>query len=298
LPEPVGAGDPTRCVVRDVLRRNVRALITHDVQVRRDLPDAVHQMRVNARRIRSALKTFADILDPEWSESLRIELKWLADALAGARDNEVLLDRLLGQLRALPESLIIGPVEARITKVVGGSLETGSGQALETLRSERYVVLLERLVDAAWEPMTAPAAEEPIGKAVPPLIQEAWKKLARRAGRLEQRDATAEDWHQTRIAAKQLRYSCDAVEPTFGKPAKALSKQAAAIQDVLGEHQDAVIAADTLRALATGRGGGSVAFTLGLLHARQTDAAAASRADFRRAWAKGSRSRYRRWLST
>ena len=77
-----------------------------------------------------------------------------------------------------------------------------------------------------------------------------------------------------------------------------MSKQAEEVQEVLGEHQDAVIAADTLRAIATERGGGSVAFTLGLLHARQSDAVAASRAEFRRVWAKASRPRYRRWLST
>ena len=71
LPEPVGDDEPVRCLVRDVLRRNVRALITHDVEVRRDLPDGVHQMRVSARRLRSALKTFAVLLDPEWAESLR-----------------------------------------------------------------------------------------------------------------------------------------------------------------------------------------------------------------------------------
>jgi CHAD domain-containing protein len=298
LPEPVSDDEPVRCVIRDVLRRNVRALITHDVEIRRGLPDAVHQMRVSARRLRSALKTFAVLLDPEWAESLRTELKWLADALSGARDNEVLLERLLRQLHKLPDDLIVGPVEARIEKVVGGSLEAGGGQAVETLRSERYVVLLERLVDASWEPMTAPAAEEPARTAVPPLIKKASKKLAKRAARLDALDAANHDWHQTRIAAKQLRYSCDAVEPTFGKPAKVLSQQAEAVQDILGEHQDAVIAADTLRAIATERGGGSVAFTLGLLHARQSDAAHAARAEFWRVWPTASRPRYRRWLST
>lgn len=298
LPGPIGLDEPARCAVRDVLRRTVRALIAHDVEVRRDLPDGVHQMRVNARRIRSALKTFARLLDPEWAESLRSELKWLADTLAGARDNEVLLERLLGQLDELPDAEIVGPVRARIEKVVGGSLEAGSGEALETLRSERYVVLLERLVDAAWEPMTAPNAEEPVRLAVRPLIDETWKRLAKRAKRLDHWDATDQDWHKARIAAKQLRYSCDAVEATFGKPAKALSKRAEAVQECLGEHQDAVIAADTLRGMATGRGGASVAFTLGLLHARQTHAAAASRAEFRQVWAEASRPRYRRWLST
>jgi CHAD domain-containing protein len=297
LPRPTGLDEPVRCALRDVLRRNVRALLTHDVEVRRDLPDAVHQMRVNARRIRSALKTFAPILDPEWAESLRAELKWLADALAGARDNEVLLERLLEQLDELPSTDVVGPVRARIEKVVGGSLEAGSGEALETLRSERYVVLLERLVDAAWEPMTSPTGEEAVRVAVPALVTAAWMQLAKRIKRLDDTDATDHDWHKVRISAKQLRYSCDAVVPTYGKPARQLSKQAAAVQEVLGEHQDAVIAAETLRDMAVGRGGASTAFTLGVLHARQTEAAKAARAEFRRVWAKAGRPRYRGWLT-
>jgi CHAD domain-containing protein len=297
LPQAVGRDEPVRCVVRDVLRRNVRALILHDVAVRRERPDGVHQMRVNARRIRSALKTFAPILDPAWAESLRAELKWLADALAGARDNEVLLDRLSDDLDALPASSVVGPVRARIEKVVGGSARAGNVAAIDTLRSERYIVLLERLVDAAWEPMTSPAGEEPAGSAVPSLVTDAWRRLNRRVRRLDGPDATDHDWHKARIAAKQLRYSCDAVQPVFGKPAKALSKRAEAVQEVLGEHQDAVIAADTLRSLATSRGSGPVAFTLGLLYARQTEAAGTARAEFRRVWAKASRSKYRRWLA-
>jgi CHAD domain-containing protein len=181
--------------------------------------------------------------------------------------------------------------------VLGGASEAGNADALATLRSERYVVLLERLVDAAWEPMTAPEAEEPARTAVPALITATWHRLRKRVRRLDSDRATDHDWHKVRIAAKQLRYSCDAVEPVVGKPARRLSKQAERIQDTLGEHQDAVVSAAFLREQATSRGSGTVAFTLGVLHARQTDAARVARAEFRRVWAKASRSRHRRWLA-
>ena len=113
-PARVGLDEPARCAVRDLLRRNVRTLIANDVAVRREQPDAVHQMRVAARRLRSALKTFGPLLDPEWAGSLRAELKWLADALAGARDNEVLLERLTPDLDRLADDLVVGPVRAKI----------------------------------------------------------------------------------------------------------------------------------------------------------------------------------------
>jgi CHAD domain-containing protein len=281
-----------------MLRRNVRSLITFDVAVRRDQPDAVHQMRVTARRLRSGLKTFGPLLDPEWATSLRVELKWLADSLAGARDNEVLLERLIRDLDDLPPQLVVGPVRDRIEHVVGGDLKTGGGSALQALRSERYIVLLERLVDAAWEPMTSPAAEAPVRDAVPALVTEAWDQLARGAQRLAKRSATDHDWHGVRIDAKQLRYTCEAVEPMFGKPARELARHAELVQEVLGEHQDATMAADLLYSMATARGAGTIAFTLGLLHERQTEAAASARTEFRRVWADASRPRLRRWLGS
>jgi inorganic triphosphatase YgiF len=295
-PSTVSLEQPTRVGIRDILRSQIRALITHDVAVRRDHTDAVHQMRVTARRMRATLKTFGSLLDPDWAGSLRSELKWLADSLAGARDSEVLLDRLGRELDELPDELVIGPVRTRIQQVVGGNLAAGSGAVMQALRSERYIVLLERLVDAAWEPMTTPEAEAPIMEVMPALVRASWERLAEDAGKLTKRAATDHHWHEVRIDAKQLRYVCEAVEPMFGKPARQLAQQAEDVQEVLGEHQDAVIAADVLHSMATARGSGSISFTLGLLHSRQTEAAAAAREDFRRVWADASRPKYRRWL--
>jgi CHAD domain-containing protein len=305
MPGPVPLDEPARVGVRDVLRRNVRALITHDVEVRREQPDAVHQMRVTTRRLRSALKTFGPLLDPEWALALRAELKWLADSLAGARDSEVLLARLTRDLDDLPESLVIGPVRTRIEQVVGSNLQAGSGQARETLRSERYIVLLERLVDAAWEPMTSPEGEQSVGRALPALVAVAWDQLTRDAKQLlkssdssESWPGASQNWHGVRIDAKQLRYACEAVEPMFGKPARELARHAEEVQEALGEHQDAVIAADVLHSMATAKGAGTVAFTLGLLHSRQTEAAAAAQAEFTRVWADASRPKLRKWLGS
>lgn len=297
LPSAVEVDEPARYVVRDVLRRNVRAMITNDVAARRELPDAVHQLRVSTRRLRSALKSFLPLLDPQWATSLRAELSWLADSLAGARDSEVLLERLQRDLDALDPDLVIGPVRQKIEREIGDQLAAGGYEVLDTLRSERYVVLLERLVDAAWEPMTTPIAEGSVEEVIPTLVNDTWKTLNKRVNRLADPETDVEDWHKVRIAAKQLRYTCDAVTPVYGKPAKRLSQQAEKVQECLGEHQDAVVAADTLLTLATSRGAGTVTFTLGLLHSRQTEAAASARAEFWHIWAEASRSQYRKWLS-
>ena len=66
-------------------------------------PEGVHQARVATRRLRSHLRTFRKLLEPEWAEPLRDELGWLGDELGGVRDADVLLDRLKSRIAALDD---------------------------------------------------------------------------------------------------------------------------------------------------------------------------------------------------
>jgi inorganic triphosphatase YgiF len=295
-PELVTVKSPAHEALRSILRRYVRTLLAEDVHLRRSGEDAVHKMRVAARRLRSALHTFGSLLDPQWSADLQAELKWLADSLGQARDSEVQLERLLRDVDALPPDLVVGDVRDRLSKALGSDLAAGGLSALESLRGERYVVLLERLVDAAWEPLTTAEAEGRTEHVIPPRIDAAWGQLVKRVNKLGSATASAQDWHKARISAKRTRYAAEAVAPIFGSPAKDFAKRVEAVQEVLGEHQDAVVAGETLRRLATAPRTRSVAFTLGVLHARQAEAMRAARAAFPGRWAAAKSPRLRRWL--
>jgi len=48
------------------------------------------------------LRSFEPLLDPEWTEALASELRWLAVILGTARDAEVLRDRLAHAVTTLP----------------------------------------------------------------------------------------------------------------------------------------------------------------------------------------------------
>jgi CHAD domain-containing protein len=295
-PGPVDLGDPARLAIVAILRRYVRAFMAQDPAVRQGRSDSVHQMRVASRRLRSALKTFGPLVDDVWAKSLRDELKWVADSLGAARDNEVLLARLMRDLDALPPEVVLGPVRARIEAELGGDLARARAAAVETLETDRYLALVDRLVDAAWDPMTTGLAEQTSGRALPECVGSAWKRLARDAARLRRAGATDEDWHEARIAAKQVRYACEAVAPFFGKAAKALAVRAEEVQEVLGEHQDAVIASAVLRRLATAPKPTAGGFTLGLLYAQQCDAMAAAQSRFGGVWAETAKDKHRKWL--
>ena len=229
------AGD----LVRASLANGLRAVVDQDLAVRRDLPDAVHQMRVACRRLRSDLRTFADLLDDARVEDLRGELAWLGDRLGAARDLEVLVERL--HVRAHEgDRLDVRPVEALLLAQEAEALTA----ALDALRSERYVALLVLLHDLASSArLSEQAAERP--RAVRRLVAARDRKLDKALRQLGADDPDAA-WHRARILAKRARYASEATAAVLASS----GKRAKRLQALLGEHQDAVVAADRLLVLA------------------------------------------------
>lgn len=96
-------------VVLAYLRQQVTRLQALDPLVRAGEPDSVHQMRVTARRLRSTLQSFGQVLPRSRTAELVAGLKWLGVVLGEARDAEVLAGRLDRELRDTPPELVLGP---------------------------------------------------------------------------------------------------------------------------------------------------------------------------------------------
>lgn len=262
LPLPADGGFAADAI-RSAISTHVRHLLLADVSVRRDLPDAVHQMRVAARRLRSVLKTFGPLVDAEWSTILREELGWVANELGAIRDTEVLMHRLDDDAELLGEP-DAARARAAIDARLQARLDTGRSGALAALRSDRHEWLVEDLVTAANSPRLLDDAYQPVGDALRPLVRRAWRALEKSVQQLHI-DGPAEEWHRARIRAKQARYSVESVAPIFGKRAKQLAEELSEVTEVLGEHQDACIAQQVLRELAQTTDG-PTGFALGRLH--------------------------------
>jgi len=305
VPEPavVTPKQPARDAIQAHLARHTRRLRAADIGVRRDQPDAVHQMRVSARRLRSGLQVFRPLLDQPWADELREELAWVAGELGDYRDTEVLLARLEDHLDRLPEDVDREAARVHIETVLTQRLADARERALAMLESPRYHDLHVRLVQAAADPVTTDKALLPSRTVVPPLVERAWKKLARETTRLladeQTRPGGAPDaeWHQARISAKKARYAAEAAAPVFGEEAAAFAKQLSRVTEILGEHQDAAIAADRIVELAhTKRVAAAAAFGLGALLGVEQESARATREEFAGVWAEVTRRRWRRWL--
>jgi CHAD domain-containing protein len=285
LPHPgrVLASDPASELVAASLRTGTRRLLLADIGVRRREEDAVHQMRVACRRMRGDLKTFRPLIEPLWGESLRTELSWLAGCLGDARDLEVLRERLRGMVSDGTPPYDMDAFE-RLDAILAAREEVALGVGADALASDRYLRLLDVLVEAARAPIVSEAASESCSKTLPPLVRATWDKLAKRARKLAHDDHD-ELWHEARIKAKQARYAAEAVTEVLGRGAARMAAAAKSAQEVLGEHQDAAIAADTLNDLGHAHlDDGALCLVAGRLLQANRCAVADSRRAFGPAW--------------
>ncbi|PVD06999.1 CYTH and CHAD domain-containing protein [Streptomyces sp. CS147] len=285
---PRTAGDHVLAYVREQIATIVRL----DPAVRRELPDSVHKMRVATRRLRSTFKTHRRILDREVTDPLGAELKWLAAELGLDRDQEVLDERIGSRVEALPATLTLGPVGGRL-RAWSAARRTGSRRRIiDVLDGQRYLALLEALDALVADPPLRPAAGKAPGRALPRAVLKDYEKLARRMDHaLEHPPGPERDtaMHEARKAAKRARYAGESARPALGKPAKRFAQRVKAVQSVLGDHQDSVVAREALRALAIeAHAAGETAFTWGLLYGQEEAAAEARERELPEVWARAS----------
>jgi CHAD domain-containing protein len=291
-PEPAKPSDRTGSgtagrMLSAYVNEQVQALQEQDPEVRDHVPDAVHQMRVATRRLRSALGTQKRLLEAETTAALRGELKWLAGVLGEVRDTEVMQERLLELLATEPPELVMGPVARRINEELSAEYSAGYRTLLETMDHKRYFRLLDSLDEFRTDlPLTAKADEKPKSAAV--AIGKDGKRLRKAVKAARSNRGTPhgdESLHEARKAAKRLRYAAEAAAAVDAKHAGRLEQAAHSIQKVLGRHQDSVVAREVLRRLATEAFmQGENAFSYGRLHALEQGLAAQTETDFYDNW--------------
>ena len=267
-------------VVLSYLRDHVAAIARCDPLVRRDEPDAVHQMRVATRRTRSALQAFGRIIDREATRPLCAELKWLGATLGQARDTEVMRDLLEASLAGIPAALVSGPVEARIAAHFTAELTRAGKTAVAALDGRRYRRLRDDLDGLLVRPPFTPLAERRAGKVLAKPVRRAGRRLLRALAAVPEAEDREVALHEARKAAKRARYAAEAAVPALGGAAGLQAAAAKDMQQVLGDHHDSVVARALLLDLAgQARGAAEDTFTYGLMYQRQAGRAASIEQD-------------------
>ena len=255
--------------LRELLGDQLREIHAHDPGTRLgDDPESLHDMRVAVRRTRALLRAGRDLLATDTSD-LSARLKELGGVLGDVRDLDVLIEHLDGEVAQL------GEPDAREARALVHSLSRGRvGRRrglLATLDSAEYLALLDEF--AATLATLEPAEVE---VTLDELAAQAAKRLRKAVAELPDEPEDGE-LHRIRKLGKRARY---AAELAGNEDVVACAKK---LQDVLGEHQDAVVAEERLRALAE-RATPARAVAAGRLVERERRRKATARGDWPKAW--------------
>ena len=260
------------------LQEQNREILTHDPATRLgDDPNALHDHRVAVRRLRAMLRAGRPLLDQRWADDLRQSWRTAGRALADVRDLDVLLTQVETDAQALDEPMRSG------ARDLLERLQTRRDQAhrelSDALCEAWYVSLLNRLERAVEAPRFAGSGS----------LSKELRKEHRRAQRHVRRLAkqpSDRDLHEVRKAVKRARYAAELGDAVGAKGTRKYIKRAKDIQDVLGDHQDAIVAANVLAELDREVTRPVAHMAAEALIDRQLARRAEARAAFPKAWAR------------
>jgi triphosphatase len=246
LPEGASAGEVFRRVARACLR-HMRLNETAFLEAGRPA-EALHQIRVSLRRLRSALSLFAPMLenDPR-AAAFNDEIKAVTEPFGHARNLDVFLsDTLPAIAEQRPDEPGLGDLRERAEAERDRAYEA----VLATLESPQWRGLI---IDfAGWVESGSWAAQPDAAvdgrHFAAQVLDKARQRLKKRGRGLKQLDAHTR--HRARIAAKKLRYGAEFFAGLYTKK-KALRRQdkfGAALSD-LQDHLGALNDLETARSM-------------------------------------------------
>ncbi|MGQ0834696.1 MAG: CYTH and CHAD domain-containing protein [Gammaproteobacteria bacterium] len=253
--------------------------------------ETLHDLRVAARRIAVSLRVFDEHL-PALAGRLRPALRKLLRALGAAREYDVQLAGIDAFAKDLHDArrAQLEPLRHRLAQ----ERTRARARMLKTLDAAATRNMLERLAEIASGEAPARRRAQPLATVAPAIARRRYRNLRKAASRVGA-DPSPERLHEVRVTAKKLRYSIESFAALYGEPARAFLRVLRRLQNVLGEHRDAHLAALRLDALAASkrrRLPGETLFLMGQLAERASGRARRSRKRFAKAL-RGVRGR--RW---
>jgi len=249
-------------------------------------PEFLHDLRIAVRRTRSVITQTTRVLPPHVVSEAADGFGWLGGLTGPARDLDVYLIEWDDYVRPL------GATATAALAPIRGLLEQRQAAAHATLdnamSSAAAAALMQRwqsqLAESASNEHQGPHAARPLGQVVRRRITRAHEKLIDR-GRLITPDTPAEQVHDLRKDAKKLRYLLECFGSLLADgPRKQFVKRLKALQDNLGEHQDAEVHVALIREIASDLHEGAATtdtlLALGQLMERLEQIRIAARAEF------------------
>jgi CHAD domain-containing protein/DNA-binding transcriptional ArsR family regulator len=211
--------------------------------------EELHDMRVATRRMRAAVRVFGDFFEPDVTRAINKGIRRVTRALGPVRDLDVFEEKAARYLGALPGEMQDG---------LDPLLETWHAQRAEArdnmlrfLDSEKYSEFKREFSEFL---QTKGAGARPIAKGqpipfkvrhvAPRLIYTRYETV--RAYETVLEEAQIETLHALRIDCKYLRYTLEFMQEVLGSEVDAVIDEVKAMQDHLGDLNDAEVAIELL----------------------------------------------------
>jgi len=228
--------------LQQIGRGLIASLLRHEPQALAGAPEAIHQMRIAVRRLRSLLTAVRAMLPEDhyaWANGV---LRWLGNALGTVRNLDVFDQALLKPV----SGILKGERDlARLAAAARRRRRVAHDRAREAIASARYTASLMRLARwfeaRAWrdQPVSEKSARlvEPLSDVAPALLRRLFRKARRRAKRFP--ELAPPQRHKLRIALKHLRYATEFLDGIYDehKVARFMSR-VRPLQDDLGYASD------------------------------------------------------------
>jgi inorganic triphosphatase YgiF len=245
LERRAGAAQAFRAIAMSCLHQ----LMANEPAMLRGDAEALHQMRVALRRLRAALSLFSDMIADTKVEEIKSGLKWMAVALAPARDLEVFAKEAVEPARRRHRGDPgMSELEATVARHEAAALDRAKAAIVSRRFRMQTLATAEWIESGPWTKARSPAVarlrEQPLHKHARQELSRRWRKIAKK-GRIL-RELSTRQRHKLRIAVKKLRYGVDFFAGAFpGHKAKKRRKDFAQalkmLQNALGSLNDVAV---------------------------------------------------------
>ena len=235
------------------LRFHLAKMLEHEEGTRLgEDPEELHDMRVSTRRMRMALRVFADYLDPDVLRPVLKGLRRTGRTLGNVRDLDVFNEKTQVYLDGLPDERagdLDGLLEA--WKAERDRQREHLVAYLDGKRYRRFVERTTELLDGPAEALAPRNIVTPrpqrVAQVLPGVLYKDMAVVWAFEGQLGGLETPLPRFHALRKSCKGLRYTLEFFEDVLGSGARPLIKRVKGLQDHLGDLQDAVVTSGVLR---------------------------------------------------
>jgi CHAD domain-containing protein len=246
-------GDSMAEAARKTLRFHMLRLVANEDGTRTGVDiEALHDMRVATRRMRTAFYVLADGIDADATAPYLKELRHTGRMLGRVRDLDVFREKAEAYLGAFAKST--PPDLTLLMSAWDAEYAPARSKLLKYLDSERYAQFKRAFTAYLENPLSPTPTSNPaqgVAVAVPDLIATRLVEFYTCKTRLDQPNAELTDYHQMRIVTKYLRYTLEYFYEVLGPEVEQTIGELKVLQDHLGALQDAIVASTHLHNVVT-----------------------------------------------